>query len=155
MNKKEFTEVILPVTELYSRVFSAAALQLYFEDVQSLDAETFSALLKKHRATEQGKFWPTFSHLVDLAGTENDAGAKAGIEFDKNTGIDGTGSFDRNQETQIKTATRRKNWVERKKLEWKNTGALEKLSNPLTLPDMSIKKSIGYQPKPFPKVSES
>ena len=90
-----------------------------------------------------------------MAGTENDAGAKAGIEFDKNTGIDGTGTFDRNQESQIKTATRRKNWIERKKLEWKNTDVLEKLSNPLTLPDMSVKKSIGYQMKPMPKPGES
>lgn len=151
MNIADFTKTIFPVTELYSKTLSAAAIQLYFEDVEFLDAETFRSLLKKHRASEQGKFWPTFSHLIDLAGTENDAGVKAGIDFDNNLKIDGTGHFDIANETVIKRASRRKIWVERKKLEWKNIDPIERLQGPLSLPDMSVKKDTGHKFRAIPK----
>ena len=136
MKKLEFTEILLPITELYGRVLSPAALQIYFEDVEFLTPEQFKVLLKNHRASEQGKFWPTFSHLLEQAGTESDVATRAGIDFDKNNGIDGTPSFNRQRETEFDTKHRRKIYIEGQKLEWKKTTPIKRLANSVLLPNI-------------------
>lgn len=142
MNIAEFTKILLPITELYGRTLSPAAIQVYFEDVELLDAETFKTLLKHHRASEQGKFWPTFSHLIAQAGTEDDVCAKAGIEFDHDSSIDKSiSTFDRASETTFQTVARRKRYIERKKLEWKQTTPIQRLSNSVLLPGITYSKN--------------
>ncbi len=134
MNKNEFKQSIALVAEYYSKTLTDGLVAVYFDNVSDLPIEVFDLLLKKHIASEQGKFWPTFSHLLEQAGTESDEATRAGIEFDKNTGIDGTGHFDRNQETQFKTAERRKRYIKSQQLAWKKTTPAEKLATSILLP---------------------
>ena len=130
MNKNEFIKVLLPTAEYYSKVLTDGLIEVYYHQAKDLDFELFGLLVKNHIAdSDQGRFWPTFAHLTAQAGNEKDIATQAGIDFDKNPKIDGTCSFDIRNENTIKTASRRKNWIEREVLEWKKTTPIERLTN--------------------------
>ena len=140
MNNIDFVKIMTPAADYYGKSLTGGLAKVYFNLVKDLDAIVLDALLTKHMSDpNQGMFWPTFAHLMAQAGTESDTAIQAGIDFDKNTGIDGTGSFDRRQESQIATASRRKKWIERAKLEWKETPAIERLINSPLLESSTLK----------------
>lgn len=137
MNKAEFIKTIIPIAEYYSKNLTDGLVEVYFQQAEELTVEVFDRLLKNHLASGQGKFWPTFSHILDQAGTESDIATRAGIDFDKNNAIDGTSSFDRQREKEFDTKQRRKIYIEGQKLEWKKTTPIQRLANSVLLPNLS------------------
>lgn len=131
MTKTEFLKIILPLAEYYhGKTMQDAVAEVYYRAAKDLPADVFEALIKMHIADpDQGRFFPTFAHVIAQAGTEPDIAAHAGIAFDKKPGIDGTGSFDCQNESQHTRSTRRARYVQRVVAQWKESSAVEKMAN--------------------------
>lgn len=114
MKKIEFVKIIAPVAEYYGRTLTDAAIMLYFEEAKQIQAEAFEYLIRMHiRDPEQGAFYPTLAHVLSQAQNKTEIARIAGIAFDQDSSIDGTGRFDRNSETKQQLEIRRKHYVDR------------------------------------------
>lgn len=149
MNRKEFVMIIAPVSEYYSgKPMTDAAIEVYFELAKELPADIFEHLIKLHmKDSDHGRFFPTMAHVMAQAGTDADAKAQAGIEFDRNPGIDGTCSFDRRQESMTATAARKNAYISRRVAEWKESDSVSKIINSPRIPEKMKTDYLTYNKK--------
>lgn len=129
MTLEEFLKIMLPVQEYYRQTLSKPALTIYHQTAQELPADLFESLIRKHIADpEQGKFFPTFSHVISQAGNENDIRARASAEFDKNPCVDGTIKFDAHKETVSMRAERKRRYVDQQVSDWRQSTPMQRLA---------------------------
>ena len=144
MNKEQFLKIMLPTGEYYGKKITDGLINVYFNQVKEINCALFEALVKNHMADpEQGQFWPTFAHLIKQVGNESDIATQAGIDFDGDSTVDGSLSFDRQRETTIQTAQRRKRYIDSQKLEWKKLTPEQKFSCSNLLLNLNKTKLIG------------
>ncbi|KZZ72372.1 hypothetical protein A3765_28610 [Oleiphilus sp. HI0130] len=135
MNKHEFISVIAPLAEYYGRNLTDAAIAVYYAAARDIDLATFEHLAQCHVADpEHGMFFPTLAHLLAQTGSEKDVTRLAGEAFDKFPDIDGTSSFERNQEKKFDTEARRKKYIASQVLRWKNLTPIERIAESVMLP---------------------
>jgi len=65
--------------------------------------------------------------MAQIVGTESDARARAGFEFDQKPGIDGTISWELERETTAQRNYRRKTWVDLQVCAWRTASPAEKI----------------------------
>ena len=149
MNRQEFVKIIAPISEYYAgKPMADAAIEVYFDLAKSLPADIFDHLIRFHMTDpDQGRFFPTMAHVMAQAGTESDAKAQAGIEFDRNTGIDGTSSFDRKQESMSAKASRRNAYIARSVAEWRESDPVSRIINSARIPEQMKNAYITYSAK--------
>lgn len=135
MTKTDFVKIIAPVAEYYGRTLSDAALQVYYEAAKEISAQAFEHLVRMHIAhPEQGRFFPTLAHVAAQAGEESDIARQAGIDFDNEPNIDGTGWFDCNHETKHDREQRRRKYIAKCVDQWRSAPALERIAHSENIP---------------------
>lgn len=120
---------------MYSKEISTELANLWYSRFKGLPTEVFVMALQDHMDdTSEGKFFPTFAHILcQIIGTEDDAAVRYGIEFDDKPTCDGTQSFDVQREKSIQRDMRRKRWVESNLARWRSATTERKIEYSLTL----------------------
>lgn len=136
MNSIEFSKIIGPVAEYYDRNLSESAVAVYFQLVKDLDAEAFQHMINLHMTDpEQGMYFPTMAHLTAQVSTSKDVIREAGIAFENNPQIDGTGGFDLNRESAYDREQRKRAYIDTQVNEWKSASVLERIGYSDRVPD--------------------
>lgn len=97
----------------YNRQLSDQLLELMQDDFGKWDYQQFMELVQAHRRDpERGRFFPSLADMrYQQIGDRAQAKAAAEVAFDNNPRIDGTTSFDANQESQFKRDARKRAYV--------------------------------------------
>ena len=141
MNKKEFIEVMYPVAQYYDRKLSDELVKMYYALVKQLSKQTLEALTLKHmQDPDHGQFFPTFAHLTNQAANEKGLKRQAGLEFDDNPGIDGSGHWEVNHETTFQRQERRRRYIDNKLERFHSQNAIERIQTSNILEHQDVKR---------------
>lgn len=134
---------MLPVAEYYSKEMPECLIKIYYEQAKELSVECLEFLISMHmKDPDQGRFFPTFAHLLAQAGTENDIKAEAHKAFDKNPCIDGVCSYEVRHESIDKRNLRRSAYIRNYVSDWKDCSEIEKISFSTRIPEEITKQLI-------------
>lgn len=136
MNRQEFVQVMIPVAQYYTKELTDSLIKIYYAQASELSVEAFEYLINMHmKDPDQGRFFPTFAHLIAQGGTEDDIKVEAKKIFDNNPCIDGIGSYQAKLESIDKRNARRSAYIRSYVSEWKECTSLEKLAFSKRIPD--------------------
>jgi hypothetical protein len=136
VNKEQFLKIILPTASYYSKEMPSELITIYFNQAHEIDAEAFEFLINQHmKDSDQGRFFPTFAHLIAQAGTESQIKVEAGRLFEKNPLIDGYSSYDAQRESVEKRESRKRRFVSEYLEDWKDSTPIEKIAFSEKIPE--------------------
>lgn len=113
MTREETVQAATFLCLAYNRQLSEPLLELMLADFGGWDYQQFMSAVQAHRNDpERGRFFPSLADMrYQQIGDRAQAKAAAEVAFDNNPRIDGTTSFDANQESQYKRDARRRSYV--------------------------------------------